>query len=586
MANPSLRRALGLEGWGPNHDQPNPLIKFGQRIATDVQGARDEPEEFPYRVNERLKEMFPGAQKFRDWGQTRQTTPDKLQYREGDYTDEPLGAQPNPLRAALNADSDSSPNLQSDWRRKLQTEVPRTGVTEPGNLDPYNRPIYKHPNDSGYGTTESFSGEFDEDGREILIPRIVNGQRLSEQEAIDHYRKTKEHFGKFAAWQDADKYAESLHNSQDAYLRSTRPDLYTESQSQPSNPLRSALSNDTRPSIQPDYRTGGNTSPTANLPPLPVMARNSGRPTRDRSLDRDAQEPDYQDRLEEYKPQNEGLGKTILKSAVGLIGGVSSAASPWLNRDRTDRNWRDHEIARSENKQDRGNALRRATLSEDYIKSQTAENNAQADAADRDRTKYDWFPQDTDGDGIPDTEVYSPVRTGSSRQVFKKAAADRVPIRGSVVEGGVKYQTEYDPETKRWVKSLGADGNPIVEADAPKPEKPTVNYSQRANWYYKKQSEAEAQAKDLRQQADNADLTTYAGQKSQEDLLKRAGEAEKNAQTYRDKGDDASTEPPSKSAPSTHGFSVSAWLQSHPGKTESDAMADHAANYSSYKVVP
>lgn len=112
------------------------------------------------------------------------------------------------------------------WQPKLQSEVGDTGgIVQPGNLDPYNRPIYKHPNDEGYGTTYSMSFE-DEDGTNVLIPQIVNGKMLTQKQAIDHYRKTGEHFGKFKTWQDADRYAEKLHNSQDAYLRQTRPDLY------------------------------------------------------------------------------------------------------------------------------------------------------------------------------------------------------------------------------------------------------------------------------------------------------------------------------------------------------------------------
>lgn len=341
----------------------------------------------------------------------------------------------------------------------------------------------------------------------------------------------------------------------------------------PVNPLRAALSSDSG-EIAPDYRSGGATSSSVNLPELSPMST-SGRPNRNRMLlDRGARESDYQDQLDEYKPQNENIGKTILKSAVGLIGGVGSAASPWLNRTRTDENWRNRELAKSEDRQDRGNALRRAGLQEDYVRSQTAENQAQAEAAARDRTKYDWLPQDTDGDGIPDSETYSPVRPGSSKRVFRKAAAEGNPmvVETKNADGSTARRLSYD-HGKTWETAEGlGDAAPIA-----KPDKPTANYSKRAEWYYKKQSEAEAQAKDFRDKAGKADLETYAGQQAQQDFLKRAGEAEKNAATYRDKGDEAATEPTQSAKGSADPLQGVQWSKSkYRGKKSVEQAAREA----------
>jgi hypothetical protein len=117
-------------------------------------------------------------------------------------------------------------NGNFDWKEKLQKEVGNIGnPVEIGNLDPYHRKIYKHPNDNGYGTTYSMSFE-DENKLNVLIPQIVDGKMLTKEQAIEHYKKTGESFGKFKTWQDADKYAEALHNSQDTYLRQTQPELY------------------------------------------------------------------------------------------------------------------------------------------------------------------------------------------------------------------------------------------------------------------------------------------------------------------------------------------------------------------------
>lgn len=39
----------------------------------------------------------------------------------------------------------------------------------------------------------------DKDGAEVLIPLVVGGKLLSEKDAIEHYRRTGQHLGKFEA---------------------------------------------------------------------------------------------------------------------------------------------------------------------------------------------------------------------------------------------------------------------------------------------------------------------------------------------------------------------------------------------------
>lgn len=87
------------------------------------------------------------------------------------------------------------------------------GLVEPGNLDLNSRKVLK--NDDGSISTES-SMSFEENGKEVLIPTVVNGNRLSEEAAVQHYRKTGEHLGKFETPADADAYANKLHDEQDA----------------------------------------------------------------------------------------------------------------------------------------------------------------------------------------------------------------------------------------------------------------------------------------------------------------------------------------------------------------------------------
>jgi len=92
--------------------------------------------------------------------------------------------------------------------------TPFMGLLEPGNiLNLYNRPVLKNP-DGGWSTTLSKS--FNIDGKETLIPTVVNGVKLSDQDAIARFKQTGEHLGKFATAEAADYYAQKLHGSQEA----------------------------------------------------------------------------------------------------------------------------------------------------------------------------------------------------------------------------------------------------------------------------------------------------------------------------------------------------------------------------------
>lgn len=109
---------------------------------------------------------------------------------------------------------------------------PRSQIkpTVPGNLDPYNRPIYHHPDGRGYGTAQSLSF-YDENprsqtyGLEVLVPTIINGKApLDLDGAKRQYYATGQHFGAFRVadpsnkrdpgFTAADAYAQWLHEDQ------------------------------------------------------------------------------------------------------------------------------------------------------------------------------------------------------------------------------------------------------------------------------------------------------------------------------------------------------------------------------------
>lgn len=81
-----------------------------------------------------------------------------------------------------------------------------------GNIDLDNRIVVANP-DGGFSTELSFSTEFD--GVEVLLPTVVEGKIVSEEEAIEHFEAAGEHLGKFSSWQLAEVYAEMLHLRQE-----------------------------------------------------------------------------------------------------------------------------------------------------------------------------------------------------------------------------------------------------------------------------------------------------------------------------------------------------------------------------------
>jgi len=78
-----------------------------------------------------------------------------------------------------------------------------------GNIDLSNRPTIFNP-DGSYSTEKSFS--INEDGKEILLPSIINGREVSQKKAIEYYHKTGEHLGIYPSPDAADRIAERIHS--------------------------------------------------------------------------------------------------------------------------------------------------------------------------------------------------------------------------------------------------------------------------------------------------------------------------------------------------------------------------------------
>lgn len=100
------------------------------------------------------------------------------------------------------------------------------GMLEKGNIDPYSRKVEHRP-DGSIATVESFGVNMD--GKEVLLPRVIDGKTVSVDAAIEHYKKTGQHLGKFDSPAHATAYAQKFHENQAAIYGGHSTDTAKES---------------------------------------------------------------------------------------------------------------------------------------------------------------------------------------------------------------------------------------------------------------------------------------------------------------------------------------------------------------------
>lgn len=86
------------------------------------------------------------------------------------------------------------------------------GMLEAGNIDLANRPRVKN-SDGSISTVRSMGVNIG--GKEVLIPTVSDdGRIMTDDEAVQAYRRTGRHLGMFSTPEAATRYAEQLHNDQ------------------------------------------------------------------------------------------------------------------------------------------------------------------------------------------------------------------------------------------------------------------------------------------------------------------------------------------------------------------------------------
>ncbi len=87
------------------------------------------------------------------------------------------------------------------------------GLLVPGNINLHQRPVVRN-RDGSISTVRSMTFT-DDDGRAILIPTAIPGRGIvSPDEAIKLYYATGQHLGHFDTPENADAYAQALHEQQ------------------------------------------------------------------------------------------------------------------------------------------------------------------------------------------------------------------------------------------------------------------------------------------------------------------------------------------------------------------------------------
>lgn len=90
-----------------------------------------------------------------------------------------------------------------------------SGLFQMGNINPYNRPNVKN-RDGSVSTVRTMS--YGTDAGETLVPTVSDeGKIMQSRDAMRYWQQKGQNFGTFQTPEDADAYAQMLHEQQAAF---------------------------------------------------------------------------------------------------------------------------------------------------------------------------------------------------------------------------------------------------------------------------------------------------------------------------------------------------------------------------------
>jgi hypothetical protein len=135
--------------------------------------------------------------------------------------DVPLGVPQSAAPPTVPAQAPGIAPVQPAKGQPLYTAGNPNGLVQPGNIDLTRRPVVQNP-DGSISTVRSITIGVD-GGRSVVIPTVINGRVVSDDEAIAHFKQTGEHLGIFGDEGSANRYAEALHEQQAQAYAPKRP---------------------------------------------------------------------------------------------------------------------------------------------------------------------------------------------------------------------------------------------------------------------------------------------------------------------------------------------------------------------------